>query len=231
MIDQRLAEQAGDLIKKGEEVLQTAKPSGGTNRANRHADTSIIDQSYVDYALWSEWRNQALSFLVRTVGKTSNYSTEFEKWCAGRQVAPTNAGIGIFRAVKQDIEAGHLAHLSEVVRADLFSDFLEMAEYLLSANYKDAAAVLGGGVLEEHVRLLCEKNEIATSVEGKFKNADVMNADLAKAGVFDKNQQKIVTSWLGIRNSAAHGKYSEYTKDQVAHYLAGIRDFVNRFPA
>ena len=36
---------------------------------------------------------------------------------------------------------------------------LEMAEHLLAADYKDAAAVLGGGVLEEHLRQLCKKQE------------------------------------------------------------------------
>jgi hypothetical protein len=231
MIDQRLAEQASELIKKGDAVLQTAKSSGGTNRRNRYGSPSITDSSHVDYGLWSEWRNQSLSFLVRTLGKESNYTTEFEKWCSSRTVAPTNAGIGILRAVKQDIEAGHLARLSELVRAELFSDFLEMAEYLLSEGYQDAAAVIGGGVLEEHIRLLCAKNNIPTSIASKAKKADTMNSELASAGVIDKNQKKIITGWLGIRNSAAHGKYGEYTKDQVVLYLAGIRDFIARFPA
>ena len=42
-------------------------------------------------------------------------------------MAPTNAGLGILRAVKQDLEGGHLARLPETVRAEVFSDFLEMA--------------------------------------------------------------------------------------------------------
>jgi len=32
--------------------------------------------------------------------------------------------------------------------------------------------------------------------------------------------------WLGIRNSAAHGKYSEYTKEEISLMLQGIRQFI-----
>jgi hypothetical protein len=112
-----------------------------------------------------------------------------------------------------------------------------MAEYLLSEDhgYKDPAAVLGGGVLEEHLRLLCVKNGIAAERQSPSgphpKKADQLNNDLASASVYDKNQQKIITGWLGIRNSAAHGKYGEYTDSQVAQFLAGLREFIGRFPA
>jgi hypothetical protein len=42
---------------------------------------------------------------------------------------------------------------------------------------------------------------------------------------------KIVTGWLGIRNSAAHGKFDDFTEDQVAQLISGVREFVARFPA
>jgi hypothetical protein len=58
-----------------------------------------------------------------------------------------------------------------------------------------------------------------------------MNADLAAANVYSKLDQKAVTMWLGVRNSAAHGKYGEYTKDQVQMLIAGITEFMARVPA
>ena len=61
--------------------------------------------------------------------------------------------------------------------------------------------------------------------------ADVLNADLVKAGIYDKNEQKLVTAWLGARNSAAHGKYDEYNSEQVKHMLEGIRQFMARHSA
>jgi hypothetical protein len=228
VIDPALVTRAEELIRKGEAVLRTASPE----RSGRPSRPAVItDRSYLDYGLWAEWRNQSLSFLQRTLGDTDNYSAEFAKHCDHRTVAPTNAGLGILRAVKQDMESGHLARLPELVHADVFSDLVEMAEHLLGKGYKDPAAVIGGGVLEEHLRLLCHKHGIPTQVSAKPKKADTMNADIHKAGVYDLNQQKIITGWLGVRNSAAHGKYGEYTNEQVGPYLSGIREFIARFPA
>ena len=46
------------------------------------------------------------------------------------------------------------------MHAELFADFLEMADYLLSEGYKDPAAVLGGSMLEEHLRQLRQSMDI-----------------------------------------------------------------------
>ena len=84
-------------------------------------------------------------------------------------------------------------------------------------GYKDAAAVLAGSTLEVHMRKLCDKHNVKTTSTGKSKNAETLNMELAKAGAYTKLDQKNLTAWLGLRNNAAHGKYDEYTKDQVRH--------------
>ena len=58
-----------------------------------------------------------------------------------------------------------------------------------------------------------------------------MNAELAGANVYSKLDQKNVTAWLDLRNKAAHGKYGEYTKEQVALLIQSVRDFITRNPA
>ena len=40
--------------------------------------------------------------------------------------------------------------------------------------------------------------------------------------------QKQITAWLDLRNNAAHGKYSEYTQEQVSLLLQGVMDFIIR---
>jgi hypothetical protein len=231
MIDQRLVDRADELIRKGEAVLSTARPSQSSRRNPQHYGGIIDASSRVDFALWSEWRNQSLSFLQRTLGDADTYSVQFAAYCTGTTISDANGGLGILRAVKQDLEGGHLARLPELVRGNVFSDFLEMAEHLLSTHYKDAAAVLGGGVLEEHLRLLCKKNGVETMFESKPKKADAMNAELAKAGVYTANRQKIITGWLGTRNSAAHAEYERYSEGDVEQLLAGLREFVDNYPA
>ena len=138
---------------------------------------------------------------------------------------------GVARSLLHDIENGYLASAREILLGDVFSDYLEMASHLCSVGYKDAAAVVAGSTLEVHLRALCERNGVETRRRGKPKRADAMNADLAKVGAFTKLDQKNVSAWLGLRNSAAHGKYEDYGKPQVALLIDGIRDFVTRHPA
>jgi hypothetical protein len=134
-------------------------------------------------------------------------------------------------ALKADFESGHLQSITEIVHAELFGDFLEMADHLLDQGYKDPAAVIAGSVLEEQLRKLCDKNGLSTDQGGKPKKSDSLNSDLAGASSYSKLDQKNVTAWLDLRNKAAHGKYGEYTRDQVGLLVQSIRDFITRNPA
>lgn len=140
--------------------------------------------------------------------------------------------LGILTALKVAYEADLLQSIEEMIHGDVFEDFLEMGYYLLQEKYKDPAAVLIGGVLEEHIRKMCQKHNIPIIKRDKSpQKTSTLNDELAKAGVYNKGDQKSVTSWLDIRNSAAHGKYGEYTIEQVDLMLRGIRDFISRNPA
>jgi hypothetical protein len=139
--------------------------------------------------------------------------------------------IGVLTALQHAYQAGFLTRISELIHADLFADFIEMAEYLLAEGYKDPAAVITGSVLEEHLRQLCAKGAIPTTQSGRAKKADQLNSDLAAASVYSKLDQKSITSWLDLRNKAAHGKYNEYTHEQVSLLLHSVRDFMARVPA
>ena len=147
----------------------------------------------------------------------------------GTAVAPL---LGILRALRRDYDAGNLQSIVELVHADIFADFLDMADYLLQQAYKDAAAVVVGSVLESHLRKLCQKHGIPVLQSGTApKKADALNAELAGSTVYSKLDQKSVTAWLDLRNKAAHGKYTDYTPEQVSLMLQGVRDFVARHAA
>jgi len=78
---------------------------------------------------------------------------------------------------------------------------------------------------------LCIKNSIDVEVNGRPKKADTLNSALSAKDVYSKLDQKNVTSWLGLRNDAAHGNYDNYTQQQVALMIDAIRDFMTRKPA
>jgi len=139
---------------------------------------------------------------------------------------------GILQALRADVEAGYTRSFAELVHADLFADFLDMASELQKKGYKDAASVIAGSVLEEHLRKLAGKTGIETEkANGSPKKADTLNSELSRAGNYNKLVQKSVTAWLDLRNSAAHGHYGEYDNAQAAALIRDVRGFLIRHPA
>jgi hypothetical protein len=116
-----------------------------------------------------------------------------------------------------------------------FVDFSEV-EFLLEQGHKDAAAVMCGSELEKHLRKLCVKNGVDVFLppgggDPQPKKAERLNAELAGINVYEKLDQKHITSWLDLRNKAAHGQYHEYNQEQVAQMIQGVREFLTRNPA
>ncbi|MET7756298.1 hypothetical protein ABZT27_16540 [Streptomyces sp. NPDC005389] len=134
-------------------------------------------------------------------------------------------------SLRDDLNDGWTETVVELVHADTYGDYLEMADGLLAKGYKDAAAVITGTSLEVHVKALCAKSGVPTAVAGKPKKADTMNADLKKANVYDGLQQKQITAWMDLRNKAAHGNYSDYDQAQVGLFIDGVRAFMMKHPA
>jgi hypothetical protein len=140
--------------------------------------------------------------------------------------------VGILNAFRADLSAGYLRSTEELIHADVFGDFLEMARELLDKGYKDAAAVIVGSVLEEHLRQLAAKHGVGLAAPGGTpKKADTLNAELEKAGAYNMLEQKQVTAWLGLRNDAAHGHYDRYDHRQVGSMQSGVHDFLIRHSA
>ena len=182
--------------------------------------------------------SRAIAAIHRTTGRNSSYSQEVERLLQSipRLNEHTTSIMGVAKALLDDLNAGHLRSLVELVHADVFADFLEMAQHLCETGYKDAAAVVGGSTLESHLRALCKKAAIPIETakpNGDIvpKKADAMNADLSSAGVYSNLDQKSVTAWLDLRNKAAHGHFNQYTQEQVMAVITGIRDFMVRNPA
>jgi hypothetical protein len=142
----------------------------------------------------------------------------------------------VVRAIRNYLDKGYFANITQLIHAEIFADFLEMARHLHEEGYKDASAVIAGGALESHLRVLCHKWNVKieyTNQSGELlaKKADRLNSDLAKVEAYSKGDQKAVTAWLDIRNSAAHLKHDLYRSDQVGLMIDGIGNFVIRNPA
>jgi hypothetical protein len=214
-----------DIKKRVDELIVLAGMVLGTKQTNG---------IHVNLEDFNEFRSGSLSFLANTFGLDQSYYIEFNKNVEYAVSDDVEKGRGILKAVKQEIDCGWIFTVKSLVSAEIFSDFLEMSEYFLQENYKDPAAVMIGSVLEEHLRQLCIKNSIPIEYDKdgimKPKKAESLNTDLAKESIYTKTDQKSITSWLGFRNSAAHGKYEEYTKEQIQIMCDGVTNFISRVP-
>lgn len=217
-MDEKIKSRINELVKFGERVVATKHGDGYPN--------------WVDMNMFYEFKASSISFL-RTVFKTDHpIYNEFVGQCRRSESGDAEKGLAILKAAKGEIDGGWLIEVKDLVSAEIFSDFLEMAEYLLDQQYKDASAVIVGSVLEEHLRNLCIKNGIPTETDkdGKieFKKADRLNQDLYSANIYNKLDNKSVTTWLDLRNKAAHGQYGQYNIEQVNMMYQGVLEFTTR---
>lgn len=86
--------------------------------------------------------------LERIAGRSSVYARQFEDIQTASLFSSPGprlaASIGVIEALRQDLKAGHLRALSELLHGEVFSDLLEMADHFATQGYKDAAAVVAG---------------------------------------------------------------------------------------
>jgi hypothetical protein len=207
-VDEKILNRISDILSLGESI-GSAGYDGNVDTANSF-----------------HWASSALNITERVFGAESHYFTSIQEnskdfplyYCF--QVA-----LGVFRAVKEDYENGAIFELRQIVEAEVFDDFLEQSESLLLAGFHQPAAVIAGSVLEDGLRKLCEREEIELPEKPKL---DSMNVALAKNGTYKLLTQKRITALADIRNNAAHGKWDQFTKEDVDDLIQWVRNFMER---
>ena len=116
--------------------------------------------------------------------------------------------------------------MKRLVEAEVFDDFLEQAQQLLSRRYFQAAAVIAGCVLEEGLRKLCIREGIP--IEGK-KKFDWMNSELAKKGIYDSYIKNKMSSLYGLRSNAAHARWKDSLSLHVEDMLAQVKSLKEEY--
>lgn len=218
-----------ELLQRAKYIIQHGKQALENGKRNKYGTLEA------DFVKVSAFKSSGLSFILNLYGNGHPYYKEFESVLhTYRYESYINSGIGIINNIIAEIENGWINTIKSLVSAEIFNDFLEMAEHLLDTGYKDPAAVMVGSVLEEHLRQLCNKYDIDTTVEKDDKliplKADRLNSELAKANIFNKLDQKNITAQLDLRNNAAHGKYNEYDINHVKLMYGFVTNFISRNP-
>ncbi|RSZ26419.1 HEPN domain-containing protein [Acinetobacter bereziniae] len=199
---------------------------------------SLIRKKYSEYsgdyedlgedgnAQYLQWKVKVKSLLTLSCGENSVYCKEFSL-AEEVQNFDTNPRVikrllPILVATYDDFKNGFLVSFKQIIQAEVFDRELEQAKSLLDSGYKNAAAVIAGVVLETAVKELCLNNNI----DIQRRKLTQLNDDLAKAGVYNKLQQKQITALVDIRNNAAHGDYDQFTKEDVERMIDDIERFL-----
>ena len=114
-----------------------------------------------------------------------------------------------------------------LLQAEVFADFLEMAEHLLDNGYKDPAAVLQGAVLEDSLKKARRRERRAdNSIERQTTDDRPVKHCTCQS-------QKCTTHWSKSRShpgqicemTRAHGNFSKYADAQVRMMLLFVQKF------
>lgn len=216
-IKEKYLERVQELILKGEAIL---------SQAESLARSKYTNALKIDIAEFSSWKSSSLNFLKQIPLLDNHFFDEFFNNVKMPGSGHLKYGIGILRGLKEDIEKGLLESGVELVKAEVFTDLLEMAEYLLEQGYKDPAASLTGAVLEIELRNLCSRKGIDVK---KTDDISCLNGKLMDKKIYSQVQRTQIEAWKKIRDAAAHGKHDEYTENQVKDFLSGLRRFIGEY--
>ncbi len=220
-VDEKILARLQELIALGQKVLNTRETGSNTRGMYKFSYDNL------DRGLASQWGVSCLSLIGRVFGKSSDHYVKFESlFSEFHKPLIVIQAFGILKAAKDDYENGYLFETRTLIEAEVFDDLLEQAEYLFNSGYYLPAAVMAGGVLEDALKKLCERSSVSLPSKPTI---DPMNVGLAKAGLYSTLVQKKITALADIRNKAAHGKYHEFSKDDVKEMIAQVRSFMEKY--
>ncbi len=226
-MEQRIKSEVDDILENGLKL-------------NEMISTSSRGMTAGEIVTISAWITRLGQLIQKLYGENSQhfrsfstaYKTQFFFNLHSNHYDHFSQLVGIANAISHDVSNNLLVDFRTLVQAEIFADFLEMADYLFNEGYRDAAAVIAGSVLEDGLRSLSLRNSLSTTNDlGKPLSIEPLNTQLAKANIYSKLVQKQITAFAHIRNSAAHGKYTEYTAADVSSLIAFARSFAIQYLA
>ena len=218
-IDKRILNRFDQLSEKADKILEE-------KRFDFTADDGTTYHK-IDEPAYRAWVTNAFSIIENIFGIDSPQYRMFDTSCNSGNRSAFDQYLEEHRAIlmagKDDYEGGYVFRMESLVRADVLEDVLEQAEFLLESGYKDPACIIAGVLLENALKQLCQHNGIDESKAGK------MNDDLCKKDVYNRGMQKQIIAWQDRRNDAAHGRWDQYTGDDVQDMIKGVDRFIAEY--
>lgn len=227
-----------ELIQRGESLpmqqhsrLAASNPLTG-EKAYRHYTLARLPE-------FVEWRTSCAAVLDQVVPQASILRKTVDHFPQlGDEPEKVQTGVAFLRSIKTELEKGSLDAIALQIENEILSDYLGQAEGILNEPEGGlghvAAAVLAGASLERALRSMClalVPEEPVNNEKGDHLGMTALIDSLKRRQAFNEVQAKQLRAWAGIRNSAAHGKFEEFTRHQVEQMVEGVVAFIARFGA
>ena len=214
---QRYADRLRELIKEGQGLTKLEKPSSDYGSSIQGEDNSLVQS----------WLAKARNILETVFGSQSAHLRHFEQVLPQYGILHVQHSydihpiVGVLSGALDDLEKGYLVGQEFLVAGEVFDSILEEAKYLVKSGFKDPAAVLARVVLEDALERLARSENIDDN-----QKASVINDQLKKKEKYPQSQWRFIQAWLDIGNAAAHGKFDEYTSQDITNLIEGIERFL-----
>ena len=185
-------------------------------------------------------RSEMWRFLISSLqtvrsacGKKSPHLRELER--CREQFVVENGSLdldscrGALEAARDDLAAGMLTDLRQLVTAEAFGDLLESAAHLMEEHYHVPAIALAGAVLESSLRTLAKSKDITWAGSSSISK---INTALYTANVYDKVVHGEIEAWGKLRNLVDHGDFNspaDVDARAAGRMVEGIRDLVLKY--
>lgn len=214
LTQRRYATRLQELIDESKDVASLAKISGN----------GFLTVPYIeDQASLNAWLIKIKNIIETTFGSTSPHFRTLQEITQKdiNSTSQINAIKGLLIGSLDDLENGYLLGQEFLIAGEIFDSVLEEAKHILKNGYKDPAAVLARVVLEDALKRLARQEQLNDK-----QKASQLNDELRKAGKYNQPQWRQIQSWLDVGNFAAHGKFGEYSEEQVTDLIEGIERFI-----
>jgi hypothetical protein len=146
---------------------------------------------------------------------------------------------GVLVTMERDYRAGMSRTLDERVHAAILDDLIGQADRHLDAGQYAAAAIVIGAALEQHLRQLAGRLDVAFEIPDArgvlhAKPAQRLNDDLRLTPAYSHAEWQQVQHWLQARERAASDHLANdpgTLEPELRQMALGVRDFIRRHPA
>ena len=173
-----------------------ARLEAGERHWIQHSDTNLSRAGY--------------GIRIFTIAEPGNY--EAESVCASFQIHRVRfdvlpGGVIVLRRSTYPYRCGHLRWLDDIqVLEDKIkgADPLTMVASITTNDEPWKAAILIGGILERHLRRMCEDRGLGTGGADWSKGVEALSVALKKVGVYPTEQHKEILALAYLRKRAQH---------------------------